>query len=81
MFEAGKSEAQACLILRSYRKMLGKDLIEFDEAKSIAEQLYNVPMVVLSHGTQDDPIFNFGSALALERFELTWEELIKLPSR
>ena len=81
MFDAGKSEGQARLILCSYKKLLGKDLIQIDASKSMAEQLYDAPMVVLSHGTQSDPIFNFGSAMALERFELSWEELIKLPSR
>ena len=81
MFDAQKSEGQANLILCSYKKLLGKDLIVVNETESIAEQLYNAPMVVLSHGTQDDPIFNFGSAMALERFELNWEELTKLASR
>jgi len=81
MFEPKKVEEQASLILSTYKKLFGKDLVVIDHSKSQAEQLYNAPMAVLSHGTQEDPIFNFGSAMALERFELSWEELTKLPSR
>ena len=81
MFEASSSEQQAQLILSSYTKLFGDCLITIDDTISVAQQLYEAPMVVLSHGIEKDPVFNFGSAMALERFELSWSQLTKLPSR
>ncbi len=36
---------------------------------------------MLSHNTKAEPIFNYANAKALDLFELSWEELITLPSR
>ena len=74
-------EAHAKLICESYVRLLKKPLLTIDPHQSLAEQLYKAPFVLLSHGTQADPIFNFANRSALELFELTWEELIALPSR
>jgi hypothetical protein len=37
--------------------------------------------VVLSHGTETDPIFNYGNKAAQALFEMDWDELTALPSR
>lgn len=37
--------------------------------------------VLISHGTEEDPIYNFANLAGLEAFVRTWEELIKIPSR
>jgi len=44
-------------------------------------RLYNADAVIVSHGTQADPVFNFASRRALELFETTWDEFTRLPSR
>ena len=41
----------------------------------------DAPMVVLSHGTEDDPIFNYGNRSAQALFEMDWARLTQLPSR
>ena len=46
-----------------------------------AHALFHAPVVTVSHGTQDDPILNYGSQLALTLWEMTWEELVQTPSR
>jgi len=35
----------------------------------------------MSHGTETDPIFNYANQCALDLFEITWENFIKLPSK
>jgi hypothetical protein len=35
----------------------------------------------LSHGTQPDPILNYANRAGLAVFELTWQELVVMPSR
>ena len=67
------------LILSSYKKLLGEDLLT--PQKSAYEELYHAPFVVLSHGTEDDPIFNFANKRAQELFEYDWDTFITLPSR
>ena len=46
-----------------------------------AERLMRAPFAVLSHGTQPDPIFNYGNATAQRVFEMDWQTLTTLPSR
>jgi len=45
------------------------------------EALWYADFVVVSHGTEPDPIFNFGNQLALNLFEMHYEDFIQLPSR
>lgn len=74
--------AQVQLILDSYRHWFGEDLIDRSESpESQAGILFDAPMVVFSHGTEVDPIYNYGSRLGLELWERTWEELLQMPSR
>ncbi|CAB9507466.1 MEKHLA domain-containing protein [Seminavis robusta] len=47
-----------------------------------AEQLdQNKRFGILSHGIQEDPIYNYGNAAALELFDNTIEDLCQTPSR
>lgn len=51
---------------------------------SLAEQarwLFYAPFVVLSHDTFLDPLLNYANQAGLNLFEVTWRELIALPSR
>ncbi|MDO8843544.1 MEKHLA domain-containing protein [Methylicorpusculum sp.] len=70
------------LIGRSFEKVLNKPLLtENGDNTEMGEMLYFAPFAVVSHDTQADPVFNYGNAKALELFEMSWEELIKTPSR
>ena len=71
--------SHAELIIQSYKRLIGEDLLT--PQKRPSEDLYQAPFVVLSHGTQDDPIFNFANKCAQELFEYDWETFITLPSR
>jgi hypothetical protein len=69
-------------LLESYRHWLGRDLIErCGEPESDARALFESPLVVVSHGTEADPVLNYGNQTALQLWQLTWQELVKTPSR
>ena len=67
-------------LLKSYLRWTGRELIK-PAPYECAKVLFNQPFVVLSHGTQADPILNYGNKAALDLWELTWEEFTKMPSR
>ncbi len=70
------------VILDSYQRLLGQDLI--DRSTTPWEQaiiLDRAPLVVVSHGTQTDPILNYGNQVALCLWEMSWAELTQTPSR
>lgn len=69
-------------LLLSYRQLLGHELIaRSGDPTDEAERLFAAPFVVLSHGTQADPILNYGNQAALDLWEVTPEQLLVLPSR
>ncbi len=66
----------------SYRRWTDKHLIsKHSEPDKLIIELYEAPFAIVSHGIEDDPIFNFGNRVALELFELDWDHFIQLPSR
>ncbi|NRF96127.1 MEKHLA domain-containing protein [Paenibacillus frigoriresistens] len=77
----GATNEHAKTIIQSYKKCTGKDLIHVNNEASLFDQLFHAPIIVLSHGVEDDPILNFGNREALKLWELDWETFIKTPSR
>ncbi len=69
------------MLCASYRRLTARDLIVADAHRSLAEALYQAPFVVLSHGTERDPIFNYANLNAQRLFEMSWSEITALPSR
>ncbi len=67
------------LISCSFEKLLAYPLLDCTD--NLAERLYYAPFVLLSHNTDSDPVFNYANAQGLKLFELSWQELITLPSR
>ena len=69
-------------LANSFKKWTGADLLtgNFPSAE-LAEKLFHAPFVVVSHGTQADPILNYGNRAALALWELPWDEFIRTPSR
>jgi hypothetical protein len=47
----------------------------------LAQAVFEAPCVVVSHGTEADPILNYGNRAALILWEMSWQELIHTPSR
>ena len=74
--------ARSQSLLDSYRSVLGRDLIlRSGDPHVEARRLFDLPAIVLSHGTESDPILNYGNRAALNLWEMTPEALIKMPSR
>lgn len=70
------------VLLDSFARLLGRELIpRAGSAEEQAERLFRASFVVVSHGTEADPILNYGNAAALALWEMTPEELARTPSR
>jgi hypothetical protein len=70
----------ADLLCRSYERLTGRSL--FDLAAADAPRaLFQASFALVSHGVEDDPVFNYANQTALELFEMSWEQFTILPSR
>ena len=47
----------------------------------LTEKVFHAPFVLVSHGTEADPVLNYGNAAALALWEMSWAELTRTPSR
>lgn len=73
---------QSAALYESFRKLTGRALIvESGDAAADAQRLFEAPFVVVSHGTEADPILNYGNAVALALWEMTPKSLLATPSR
>ena len=70
-----------CLV-SSFKKWTGRDLLagNFSPAE-LAEKILDAPFIVVSHGTQPDPILNYGNRTALALWEMSWDDFTRTPSR
>lgn len=57
---------------------LNKDSSDNDIYQAICR---NDRYVLISHGKQKDPVYNFGNRACLQAFARNWENLISMPSR
>ena len=48
---------------------------------ALRQALWNAPRAIVAHGTEDDPVFFYGNRLALQLFEMEFDEFARLPSR
>jgi hypothetical protein len=70
------------LLLDSYEQLVGRSLISrLSTVREQSKMLFYAPFVLVSHGTQTNPIFNYGNRTALDLWGLTWQELLETPSR
>jgi len=67
------------LLTGSFHRLVGKALVQPWQGP---RWLYReAPSVVLVHNTDPDPRFIYANIAAQARFEYTWDEFTKLPSR
>ncbi|MCP5115894.1 MAG: MEKHLA domain-containing protein, partial [bacterium] len=67
---------------RSFRHWTGRPLLEGEWApQELACRLYEARFVLVSHGTEPDPLFNYANLTAQRLWELEWDALIGMPSR
>lgn len=70
------------LLLDSFRRWTGRDLLSRTDTPDVqAQALFAAPFVVVSHGTEADPLLNYGNQRALDLWELSWAQLTSTPSR
>lgn len=69
-------------LIKSFQQWTGHSLIQKSNSpEETAQSLFEAPFVVVSHGTEADPIFNYANQLALDLWELDWQQFIRTPSR
>ena len=78
----GFQSAHAKVLLSSYRRFVGRPLIDEDlpEAEA-ARRLFLAPFIIASHGAGPDPVLTYGNEAALQLWETDWESFTRMPSR
>ncbi len=70
-------------LIQSYEKWTGLkwDVKGEKRTQEWVRSIFDSPKAILSHNIKEDPIFNFGNRTALELFEVSFKDLIAMPSR
>lgn len=74
----------ARLLSDSYQRLTGAPILGLaapDDDRALAAALFALPLPVVSHGTEVDPLFRYGNAAALALWEMGWDSFTRLPSR
>lgn len=70
-----------CLV-RSLKHWTRRELVSgCSDPVEISRSLFEASFVLVSHGTQPDPVLNYGNQAALNLWEMSWDELTRTPSR
>lgn len=72
--------ARLQLIVDSYRRLTGRPLLATPDA-DLANAMWQAPQVIVAHGSEADPVFFYGNALALQVFAMDFAAFTRLPSR
>jgi hypothetical protein len=74
--------AHTQIMLDSFRHFVGRELVVRSGSPEVdARAVFDAPCVVVSHGTQDDPILNYGNRTALSLWEMDIPTFTSTPSR
>jgi len=68
------------ILANSYRQVIGADLVNADTPEQLSQALFHAPFVLVSHGTQADPIFNYANQTAMQLWGFDWDEFTRTPS-
>jgi hypothetical protein len=70
------------MVARSFLKWTGRDLLPgLFNPPGLSKHVFNAPFILVSHGTEADPVLNYGNQAALTLWEMSWAELTRTPSR
>ena len=61
-------------LLDSWEHWLDQPLITRSSPEQDAESLFQAPFVVVAHGTEVDPLLNYGNQAALELWDMTLDK-------
>ncbi|HSY10316.1 MAG TPA: MEKHLA domain-containing protein [Candidatus Dormibacteraeota bacterium] len=71
----------ACLA-RSLKRWTGRELFPgVSNPIELSQKVFEATFIIVSHGTEIDPILNYGNRAALALWEMSWEKLTRTPSR
>ncbi len=66
----------------SLKHWTGRDLLPgVVDPEELARVVFQASFVLVSHGTEADPILNYGNQAALTLWKCSWEEFTRMPSR
>lgn len=68
-------------VVRSHRLRTGRDLLVPPPGTDIPTAAWNAPFVLVSHGTEPDPVLWYGNRAALGLWEMDWPVFTATPSR
>ncbi len=69
-------------LLDSHERLLGRPLIpRSGDTERDAHTLFHAPFPVLAHGTEADPVLDYGNHAALALWEMDWRRFTATPSR
>jgi hypothetical protein len=70
------------IMLNSFHLFVGRELIpRTGNPDEDARHVFQAPFVVVSHGTEEDPILNYGNQTALTLWEMDIPSFTSTPSR
>jgi hypothetical protein len=74
--------AHSQCLARSLARWTGRALLGPEaDPREFSRRVFEAPFVVVSHGTEADPVLNYGNRAALTLWEMPWEEFTRTPSR
>ena len=69
-------------LARSLRHWTGRELLPgVADRRELSQRVFEAPFVLVSHGTEADPVLNYGNQSALGLWDISWDELTRMPSR
>jgi hypothetical protein len=69
------------LLIESYQRVCEKSFPVNNLITSLSEALYTSEYIIVSHGTEIDPVFNYANQAAQQLWGIDWEAFTRLPSR
>jgi len=81
----GYLSGHIAIVTDSYFQLTGRQILYTrpkDEARvDFAKAIFNAPFALISHGTEEEPVFNYANKTAMRLFNMTWDEITVLPSK
>jgi hypothetical protein len=73
----------SAVIIACHQRLLGRPLLADapGDPLAAARALYEAPVVVVAHGTQPDPVFQYANRAAQALWGADWDGFTQMPSR